>query len=70
LADVDSFPGICARCIFARACRTGCVADNYVQSGRLIATEWMCVEAVRRGVFPSARAQRKSESQRDTGRNG
>jgi len=70
LADVDSFPGICARCIFARACRTGCVADNYVQSGQLIATEWMCAEAVRRGAFPAARAQRKSKSQRDTGRRG
>jgi len=63
LADVDSFPGICARCIFARTCRTGCVADNYVQSGQLIATEWMCTEAVRRGVFPTARAQRRSETE-------
>jgi len=70
LADVDSFPGICARCIFARACRTGCVADNYVQSGQLIATEWMCAEAVRRGVFPSARAQRRSEKEMDKGAKG
>jgi len=59
LADVDNFPGVCARCIFARACRTGCVADNYVQSGQLVATEWMCAEAVRRGLFPPSRAQRK-----------
>jgi SynChlorMet cassette radical SAM/SPASM protein ScmF len=70
LADVDSFPGICARCIFARVCRTGCVADNYVQSGQLIATEWMCAEAVRRGVFPSTRAQRSSEDERNEGRKG
>jgi SynChlorMet cassette radical SAM/SPASM protein ScmF len=60
LADADNFPGICARCIFARACRTGCVADNYGRSGQLIATDWMCEEAERRGFFPSARAQRKS----------
>jgi SynChlorMet cassette radical SAM/SPASM protein ScmF len=70
LADVDSFPGICARCIFARVCRTGCVADNYVQSGQLVATEWMCAEAVRRGVFPSARAQRRSGNERDEGKAG
>jgi len=59
LADLDGFPGICAQCIFARVCRTGCVADNHVQAGKLIATEWMCAEAVRRGTFPSARALRR-----------
>ena len=59
LADVDAFPGICARCMFARVCRTGCVANNYSESGQLIAPMWMCAEAVRRGLFPSARAQRK-----------
>ena len=64
LADLDSFPGICARCIFARTCRTGCVADNHMQTGKLIATEWMCAEAVRRGVFPTSRAQRRSEAAR------
>ena len=63
LADADSFPGICARCMFARACRTGCVADNYVQSGQLIATNWLCTEAVRRGLFPAARAQRRHGGQ-------
>ena len=62
LADADSFPGICARCIFARACRTGCVADNYGRNGQLIATAWMCEEAARRGLFPPARAQRKGSS--------
>ena len=70
LADVDSFPGICASCIFAKACRTGCVANNYSESGQLIATAWMCAEAVRRGVFPSARAQRGEKSARDAGTNG
>ena len=62
LADVDSFPGICARCIFARVCRTGCVADNYAVSGHLIAPHWLCTEAARRGLFPTARAQRRSSS--------
>ncbi|MFO7676097.1 MAG: radical SAM protein [bacterium] len=62
LADPDSFPGICARCIFARVCRTGCVADNYVQSGQLVAPRPLCAEAVRRGLFPPARAQRRAGS--------
>ena len=70
LADLDRFPGVCARCIFARVCRTGCVADNHARSGQLIATEWMCAEAVRRGIFPAARAQRRSEDERDKGRKG
>jgi len=65
LADADNFPGICARCIFARACRTGCVADNYGRSGQLIATAWMCEEAARRGLFPSARAQRRSTAKEE-----
>jgi SynChlorMet cassette radical SAM/SPASM protein ScmF len=62
LADLDGFPGVCAQCIFARTCRTGCVADNYMQSGQLIATEWMCAEAVRRGDFPASRARRRRRS--------
>jgi SynChlorMet cassette radical SAM/SPASM protein ScmF len=70
LSDVDSFPGICARCMFARICRTGCVTDNYMQSGQLIATEWMCAEAVRRGVFPVARAPRRSDNAGDKARPG
>ena len=70
LADTDSFPGICARCIFARVCRTGCVADNYVQNGQLIAPNRLCTEAARRGLFPSARAQRRGEGKRHTGRKG
>ncbi|MBM3332046.1 radical SAM protein [candidate division WOR-3 bacterium] len=68
LADPDSFPGTCARCIFARACRTGCVADNYARSGQLIAPDWICDEASRRGLFPSARAQRRSTAKDERGR--
>ncbi|MFO7650119.1 MAG: radical SAM protein [bacterium] len=62
LADPDRFPGICARCIFARACRTGCVADNYVQCGQLLAPQALCAEADRRGCFPPNRAQRRPGS--------
>jgi len=62
LADVNAFPDICAQCIFAKTCRTGCVANNYSVSGQLLAPDWMCAEAVRRGLFPSARAQRNCSS--------
>jgi SynChlorMet cassette radical SAM/SPASM protein ScmF len=59
LMDVDTLPGVCAKCLFVRVCRTGCVANNYTESGSLIAPTWLCAEADRRGSFPSARAQRK-----------
>jgi SynChlorMet cassette radical SAM/SPASM protein ScmF len=59
LSDADSLPGVCATCIFARTCRTGCVASNYTESGSLIAPTWLCAEADRRGQFPSGRARRK-----------
>ena len=64
LKDVDSYPGICAECMFARTCRTSCVADNYVHNGRLVSPNWLCAEADRRGLFPSARAQRKVQGAR------
>jgi SynChlorMet cassette radical SAM/SPASM protein ScmF len=60
LQDMDSYPGVCAECIFARTCRTSCVADNYVHSGRLVSPNWLCAEAARRGLFPAGRAQRKN----------
>lgn len=60
LADVDALPNPCAKCLFVRTCRTGCVANNYSESGSLIAPTWLCAEADRRGVFPSKRAQRRS----------
>jgi SynChlorMet cassette radical SAM/SPASM protein ScmF len=59
LTDVDTLPGVCARCLFVRVCRTGCVANNYSETGSLIAPTWLCAEADRRGFFPPARAQRR-----------
>jgi len=58
LANPGRFPGVCRQCIFARTCRTGCVVDNYVQTGQLIAPHWLCAEAARRGLFPLARSRR------------
>ena len=64
LMDVDTLPGVCARCLFVRICRTGCVANNHSETGSLIAPTWLCTEADRRGLFPSARAQRKVQGAR------
>jgi SynChlorMet cassette radical SAM/SPASM protein ScmF len=62
LTDVDSLPNPCAKCLFVRACRTGCVANNYSETGSLTAPTWLCAEADRRGLFPAKRAQRRSSS--------
>jgi hypothetical protein len=40
------------------------VANNYSETGSLIAPTWLCAEADRRGLFPSARAQRKVQGAR------
>jgi SynChlorMet cassette radical SAM/SPASM protein ScmF len=66
LKNPDALPGICARCVFARSCRTGCVADNYVHTGRLVAPNWLCAEADRQGSFPSVRAQRRRDAKAAT----
>lgn len=55
LADYRHFPGICGECVHAKTCLTGCVANNYVDSGSLIAPQPLCAEAARRGVFPASR---------------
>jgi radical SAM protein with 4Fe4S-binding SPASM domain len=60
LLDVASYPGICGDCIHAGACRTGCVANNYVDNSRLVWPSAFCVQAVERGLFPASR--RKSSS--------
>jgi radical SAM protein with 4Fe4S-binding SPASM domain len=57
LNDLDSFPEICRKCVHLKNCRTGCVAKNYVNSGQLIRSDWMCEEAFLRGKFPTTRKQ-------------
>ncbi len=55
LENVKEYPGVCGSCIHARACRTGCVANNYAHTGSLVAPQWLCDEAHRAGVFPKSR---------------
>jgi radical SAM protein with 4Fe4S-binding SPASM domain len=55
LADVENYPGICGECTLAKRCRTGCVAQNYVDGRRLVWPDALCAEAERRGEFPATR---------------
>lgn len=55
LADVDAYPGICGECALASACRTGCVAQNYVDGQQLLWPDPLCTEAARTGLFPATR---------------
>jgi radical SAM protein with 4Fe4S-binding SPASM domain len=58
LDDIHSFPGICGQCTHAKSCRTGCVAQNYVDSQSLVWPDPLCAEAERRGLFPESRRRR------------
>ncbi|MGB9176205.1 MAG: radical SAM protein [Methanoregula sp.] len=55
LDNARDYGGICGSCIHARKCRTGCVAQNYSYSGKLVAPNSLCNEADQRGVFPKSR---------------
>ena len=55
LENTNGYPGICGFCIHAKSYRTGCVANNYVYSGKLIFPEWLCNEAERERAFPKTR---------------
>jgi radical SAM protein with 4Fe4S-binding SPASM domain len=63
LRDVDAYPGICGECVFAKSCRTGCVADNYIHNGDLVSPMWLCTEASRQGRFPATRRLRKKRTE-------
>jgi len=55
LEDVKGYPGICGKCIHAKSCRTGCVANNYMQNGSLVSPQWLCREAEKAELFPKSR---------------
>lgn len=55
LADVSNYPAICRKCTLAKHCRTGCVAQNYVNSKQLVWPDALCVEAYKSGLFPKTR---------------
>lgn len=49
------YPGVCGDCIHAKRCLTYCVAQNYLDSGRLVAPAALCKEATDRGLLPRSR---------------
>jgi radical SAM protein with 4Fe4S-binding SPASM domain len=49
------FTGLCGRCIHAKDCLTSCVAENYMETGRLVAPSRLCAQALELGVFPETR---------------
>lgn len=55
LADVNNYPAICRQCTLAKYCRTGCVAQNYVNSNQLVWPDALCAEAYKSGSFPKTR---------------
>jgi radical SAM protein with 4Fe4S-binding SPASM domain len=59
LDDVDNFPDICGQCALAKKCRTGCVAQNYVDGRQLVWPDALCAESKRRGLFPDTRRRKR-----------
>lgn len=60
LADEERFPGICGECNLAKRCRTGCVAQNFVDGRQLMWPNALCAEAERHGEFPATRRKTAS----------
>lgn len=55
LTDVKNYPGVCGQCAMATYCRTGCIAQHYVDSRQLVWPDSLCEEARREGLFPITR---------------
>ncbi len=55
LEDTRNYPGICGDCLMASSCRTGCVANNYLEGGGMIWPGKQCQEADELGLFPANR---------------
>ncbi|MHB1351521.1 MAG: radical SAM protein [Desulfobulbaceae bacterium] len=58
LNDVDSYPALCRECTLARRCRTGCVAQNFINGKQLVWPDPLCDSACRQGLFPATRKKR------------
>jgi len=60
LNDRENYPGICGDCLLARYCRTGCVANNYLEGMSMIWPGKQCREAAELGLFPASRRRNGS----------
>lgn len=58
LADTAGYPEVCGTCTLARHCRTGCVAQNFVDGRQLVWPDLLCRQAEQRGLFPPTRRKR------------
>ncbi|MHB8810955.1 MAG: radical SAM protein [Desulfobulbaceae bacterium] len=55
LNDVDTYPALCRECTLARRCRTGCVAQNYINGKQMVWPDALCIAAHQKGLFPATR---------------
>lgn len=58
LDDEANYPAICRECTLARRCRTGCVAQNFINGKQLVWPDPLCDSACRQGLFPATRKKR------------
>lgn len=58
LNDVDNYPALCRECTLARRCRTGCVAQNFINGKQLVWPDALCNAAYQQGLFPATRKKR------------
>ncbi len=59
LNDINNYPGICGECKLARLCRTGCVAQNYLDNKKLVSADLLCEKAQQLNHFPETRKNSK-----------
>ncbi|MDD4650663.1 MAG: radical SAM protein [Methanothrix sp.] len=55
LENVAGYLGVCGTCLHASSCRTGCVANNYVEGDHMVCPSASCTEAESLGIFPKER---------------
>lgn len=63
LEEVGNYPDICRECKMVKRCRTGCIAQNFVNSRQLIWPDAMCRAACREGLFPGSRQKESHPAQ-------
>ena len=63
LSDRENYPGICGDCLLARYCRTGCVANNYLEGMHMVWPGKQCREAAELGLFPASRRRNVTKTQ-------
>ncbi len=55
LDNTAEYPGICGKCLAAKLCRTGCIAQNFLESKQMIWPNFLCEKAEKHNLFPKTR---------------